>query len=85
MIAKYGGHVQQTSADVRQRGKTLPDKMSDKGNKNCYGYLPVSNWGKCLTGAQNVPQGTKGLLDILSGMPEIIFAITAVMFYLIFT
>ncbi len=59
-------------------------KMSDKENKNCYGYLPVSNWGKCLTGAQNVPLGAKGLLDILSGMPEIIFAITAVMFYLIF-
>ncbi len=51
-------------------------KMFDKENKNGYWYLPVINWGKCLTGAQNVRQGTEGLPDILSGIPEIIFAIT---------
>ena len=51
-------------------------KMSDKENKNDQLYLPVINWGKCLTAAQNVRQGAEGLPDILSGTPEIIFAIT---------
>ncbi len=51
-------------------------KMCDKENKNVDWYLPEINWQKCLTGAQNVRQTTEGL-PILSGTPEIIFAITA--------
>ncbi len=39
-------------------------------------YLPVINCEKCLTGAQNVRQSADGLPEILSGTPEIIFAIT---------
>ncbi len=30
VIAKYAGHVWQTSADVRQRGQTLPDILSSR-------------------------------------------------------
>ncbi len=51
-------------------------KMSDKDNKNYHWYLPVIGWGKCLTGFQNVRQNVEDLPDILSGMLEIIFAIT---------
>ena len=53
-----------------------PHKMSDKANKNDHWYLPVINWEKCLTGTQHVRQIVEGLPDILSGTPEIIFAIT---------
>ncbi len=35
-----------------------------------------SSTGKCLTRAQNVRQNAEGLPNILSSMPEIIFAIT---------
>ncbi len=51
-------------------------KMSDKGNKNCFLYLPVINWEKCLTGVQNVRKGAESVPDILSGTLEINFAIT---------
>ncbi len=51
-------------------------KMPDKENKNDHWYLPVINWEKSLTWAQNVRQSAQGLPDILSGTPEIIFAIT---------
>ena len=83
-IKLYAEHVRQTSADVRQRAQTLPDigpaefnthKMSDKENKNDRWYLPVINWGKCLTGAQNVLESPEGLPNILSGSSEIIFMI----------
>ena len=54
VIAKYAGHVRQTSSDVRQIAQTLPDilfnthKPSHKENKNDHWYLPVINWEKCL-------------------------------------
>ena len=58
--------------------------MSGRRHRPCRTFCPagfnahkVINWGKCPTGAQNVRQGAEGLPDILSGMPEIIFAITA--------
>ncbi len=85
VIVKYARHVRQTSANVRQGDKHCrtfypagfnTHKMSDKENKNDQGYLPVINWEKCLTGVQNVRQGAEGLLDILSGTPEMILAIT---------
>ncbi len=86
MVAKYARlHVRQTSADVRQKAQTLPDILSsrvlytwnvDKENKNDKWYLPVINWEKCLTAAENVRQSAEGLPDILSGTPKINFAIT---------
>ncbi len=48
----------------------------DKEKENDHWYLPVVNWEKCLTGTLNVRQHVEGLLDILSGTPEIIFTIT---------
>ncbi len=36
--------------------------MSIEEKKNNHWYLPVIDWGKCLTGAQNVRQNTEGLL-----------------------
>ncbi len=51
-------------------------KMSDNKGKDHHWYWPVINWEKCLTWAQNVRQSAEGLPDILSGMLEIIFAIT---------
>ena len=47
-------------------------KMSDNKGKNHHWYWPVINWEKCLTWVQSA----EGLPDILSGMLEIIFAIT---------
>ncbi len=54
-------------------------KMSERKNKNDHCYEPVINWEKCLAGAQNVRQSAEGLLDILSGTPKIIFAITVLL------
>ena len=85
VIAKYAGHVRQTSDDVRQRGQTLPDILSRRVQYALYVRQGKEKWllifashqlEKCLTGAQNVRQGDEGLPDILSGTPEIIFAIT---------
>ncbi len=64
--AGHAGHIRQTSADVRQRAQTLPDKMSGKvqytedvqemsGIK--HNILLVSNGEKCPIEDQNVRQG----------------------------
>ncbi len=43
VLAKYAGHVRQSSADVRQRALTLPDVLSSRIQ-----YLPVINCENCV-------------------------------------
>ncbi len=60
----------------------MESKPSSRGVRPCRKSCPVGSnthkiWEKFLTGAQNVRQSAEGLSDILPGVPEIIFAITA--------
>ena len=82
VLAKYAGHVGQTSADVQQSAPTLLDILSSRVKctvnvRQQRKELLVIDWEKCLTGDQNVRQSNEGLPDILSGKPEIIFTRTA--------